>query len=74
MIIFGLRSSTRRLAVVTRYCSVCGGTFAAALDKVVTKFSLFFVPLFPVRTRRTLTCTRCATTFRVSRKQAQRLR
>ncbi len=74
MILFGFRNSVRRIAVLMLFCRNCNGTFAAALDKITTKFTLFFVPLLPLRVRRSLTCTRCATTQRITRTDAERLR
>ncbi|MEV6634801.1 zinc ribbon domain-containing protein [Actinoplanes sp. NPDC051470] len=48
-LIFGLRTSDHRLGVRTMLCDVCGHTAAQGLVKRTTKFSLFFIPLFPVK-------------------------
>ncbi len=72
-ILFGFRRTARRLGVLLLVCHVCGAQCAAVLDRVVTKFTLFFIPLFPVRVRRTLTCTRCAQTAKLPKADADRL-
>ncbi|WP_338604124.1 zinc-ribbon domain-containing protein [Saccharopolyspora sp. SCSIO 74807] len=72
-ILFGFRRTARRLGVLLLVCHACGGQYAAVLDRVVTKFTVFFIPLFPVRVRRTLTCTRCARTATISKAEAARL-
>ena len=41
-------------------CEVCGAHAAQTLIRRTTKFSLFFVPLFPVRpARHFVACTHC---------------
>ncbi len=59
MIIFGTRSYLYQLAMVTLLCGRCGNTVAHVLRKRVTKFTLFFVPLFPISTKYTAQCTFC---------------
>lgn len=73
MIIFGTRRKTHRLAMLVLPCRTCGSPQWASLDKSVTKFSLFFVPLFPVHVKRALTCTRCGTTDKVGKTDARQL-
>ncbi|WP_316034313.1 zinc ribbon domain-containing protein [Saccharothrix longispora] len=73
MVIFGLRTKVFVLAMLTLLCPRCGNPAAHALRKSVTKFSLFFVPLFPVSTKHTTQCTFCGTTNRISKEQAGRL-
>ncbi|GLY99905.1 zinc-ribbon domain-containing protein [Actinoplanes sp. NBRC 103695] len=48
-ILFGFRTSDQRLGVRTMLCDVCGNTAAQGLVKRTTKFTLFFIPLFPVK-------------------------
>lgn len=59
-LIFGFKTSDRRLATPILVCAYCGATAAQALIKRTTKFSLFFIPLFPVRRARYyMECTNC---------------
>ncbi|MFI6802591.1 zinc-ribbon domain-containing protein [Streptosporangium canum] len=73
MLIFGLRTVTHRLGVLTLLCRNCGNTAAQVLSKKVTKFSLFFVPLFPVRTKYGVQCTFCGASYDISKGEADRL-
>ncbi|MET9066185.1 zinc ribbon domain-containing protein [Streptosporangium sandarakinum] len=74
LFIFGLRTAIQRLGMVTLVCRNCGNTAAQALAKRVTKFSLFFIPLFPVRKRYMMQCTYCGAAYDVSRDEMDRLR
>jgi hypothetical protein len=69
-ILFGLRSVDHRLGVSHRHCPRCGQLAAQQLTKRVTKFTLFFVPLFAVRTSYTVTCTYCGAGYSVTKEQA----
>ena len=60
LIIFGLRSYARALAVVTLVCQNCGNPAAHRVVEQTRKFTLFFIPLFPVSKQRYVTCTFCA--------------
>jgi hypothetical protein len=51
LLIFGARGHLYRLAVLTLVCGWCGNPAAHTLRKRVTKFALFFVPLFPFSTK-----------------------
>jgi len=73
MLIFGLRAVTHRLGVLTLLCRNCGNTAAQVLSRKVTKFSLFFVPLFPVRTKYGVQCTFCGASYDISKDEADRL-
>lgn len=73
MLIFGLRTVAHRLGVLTLLCRNCGNTAAQVLSRRVTKFSLFFIPLFPVRTRYDMQCTFCGVSSAVSKDEASRL-
>jgi hypothetical protein len=63
----------RQLAVLMLVCRVCGNTAAQQLWKRATKFSLFFIPLFSVRTRYLMGCGFCGSEYAVSRAEARRL-
>jgi transcription elongation factor Elf1 len=69
-ILFGLRSVDHRLGISHRTCPRCGQLAAQQLTKRVTKFTLFFIPLFPVRTSYTITCTYCGASNAMSQEQA----
>ncbi|MFF4586362.1 zinc-ribbon domain-containing protein [Streptomyces sp. NPDC001388] len=74
MIIFGTKGCLYQLAIVTLVCGRCGNPSAHTLRKRVTKFTLFFVPLFPVSVKYLTQCTFCGAEEKVTREQAERLR
>ncbi|MET7604241.1 zinc-ribbon domain-containing protein [Streptomyces avermitilis] len=73
MIIFGTRGYLYQLAILTLVCGRCGNPSAHALRKRVTKFTLFFVPLFPLSTKYATQCTFCGAEQKVTKEQAERL-
>lgn len=73
MIIFGFRTSVTQLAVLAMVCAVCGNPAGQALLKRTTKFSLFFIPLFPVRTKYVVECGVCGASRRIDKAEARRL-
>lgn len=74
MIIFGTRRKVERLGMLELFCRTCNTRRMTSLNKSVTKFTLFFVPLFPVRTTHSLTCTWCGTTDKVRKADVEHLR
>ncbi|MBD9730225.1 zinc-ribbon domain-containing protein [Streptomyces sp. H28] len=74
MIIFGTKGYLYQLAILTLVCAQCGNPSAHTLRKRVTKFTLFFVPLFPVSTKYATQCTFCGAEQRVTAEQAEQLR
>lgn len=71
MIIFwGWRTRVLQLAMVTFLCGRCGNPSAHALRKAVTKFTLFFIPLFPISVKYSSQCTFCGATNRLTKEQA----
>lgn len=74
VIIFGTRGYLYQLAILTLVCGRCGNPAAHTLRKRVTKFTLFFVPLFPVSTTYLTQCTFCGAEEKVTAEQAERLR
>ncbi|WP_405149938.1 zinc ribbon domain-containing protein [Sphaerisporangium sp. NBC_01403] len=70
LILFGFRTLIHRLGVLTGACRHCGNVAAQVLSKRVTKFTLFFIPLFPVRTKYETQCTFCGASYDISRDQA----
>ncbi|MDX2939085.1 zinc-ribbon domain-containing protein [Streptomyces ipomoeae] len=73
LIIFGTKGYVYQLAILTLVCGQCGNPAAHTLRKRVTKFTLFFVPLFPVSTKYQTQCTFCGAEQRVDAEQAVRL-
>ncbi|OEV06512.1 hypothetical protein AN219_34370 [Streptomyces nanshensis] len=74
MLIFGASTKTHQLAMLNLLCSVCGNPSAHALRKKVTKFSLFFIPLFPIAPpKHQLQCTFCGAASEVTKENAEQL-
>jgi hypothetical protein len=73
LIIFGTRRTVAQLALVVLTCVNCHRPAAHAVLKAVTKFTLFFVPLFPVRTRYAHQCTACGFLMWIPKEQAEQL-
>jgi hypothetical protein len=73
MIIWGTRSYIQQLAMLMLLCGRCGNPAAHALRKRVTKFTLFFIPLFPISSKYSTQCTFCGTQTSVPKEQAEQL-
>ena len=75
LVIFGFRTKVHRLGPVLAVCRVCQRAGQLILDREVTRFTLFFVPLFPVRTRHVLRCLNpaCGAVVKVSPADAEAL-
>ncbi|MDX2681601.1 zinc-ribbon domain-containing protein [Streptomyces sp. NY05-11A] len=73
MIIFGTKGYLYQLAILTLLCGRCGNPAAHTLRKRVTKFTLFFVPLFPISTKYATQCTFCGAEQKVTKEQADQL-
>ena len=69
-LLFGTRASEAILSVVTFVCGYCNTSAAQRVVKRVTKFTLFFIPLFPVATSYFVTCTNCGGLTKLTREQA----
>jgi hypothetical protein len=74
-LIFGFRTKSYPQGWVAMVCQVCGHTGNQLLVREVTKFSLFFVPLFPVRTKYVVECQNpmCRSRVKLSGAEARRL-
>jgi transcription elongation factor Elf1 len=59
LLIWGFKSYLRQLAIVTLVCQSCGNPAAHRVVERTRKFTLFFIPLFPVSHKYILTCTFC---------------
>jgi hypothetical protein len=75
LLIFGFRTKVSALGWVAAFCHACGRTGNLLLVREVTKLSLFFIPLIPVRTRYALECQNpaCRSRTRIDRREAKRL-
>jgi uncharacterized Zn finger protein len=67
-LIFGFKSKDQRVGSHVRPCEICGVTAAQILIRRTTKFSLFFIPLFPVKpASHYVQCTNCGSVRRTDR-------
>jgi transcription elongation factor Elf1 len=73
MLIFGTRRVVHQMLIFTATCRVCGNRAAQSLRRAVTKFTLFFVPLFPVRARYSVQCSWCGASTQISEERATRI-
>jgi zinc-ribbon family len=71
MLIWGFKLYSAVVATFAYVCENCQQQSAHHLVKRVRKFSLFFIPLFPVSTKYTDTCTYCGRTIPVPKEQAE---
>ncbi|MFI5914387.1 zinc-ribbon domain-containing protein [Dactylosporangium sp. NPDC051541] len=76
LVIFGFRTKTEVLRWVALVCRVCGAGGRMLLLRDVTKFSLFFIPLFPIRVRYAVECQNpaCRARPKISAAEADGLR
>jgi hypothetical protein len=74
MVIWGWRSYVRSLAMLTFLCGNCGNPAMHHLKRAYTKFTLFFIPLFPVSSRYYTECTFCGTARKMPKAEAMRLK
>jgi hypothetical protein len=73
MIIFGFRGYVKLLAMLTFVCASCRNPAAHRVVQVTRKFTLFFIPLFPISRSRHMTCTFCGASTRLSKDGAAQL-
>jgi hypothetical protein len=73
MIIWGFRQRILQLAMVTFLCGQCSNPTAHAVRKAVNKFTLFFIPLFPISVKYFTQCTFCGCTNRMSKEQTDQV-
>ena len=73
LVIFGIKRYVERLAVLSCTCPNCGTTGAHPLDRAYSRFTLFFVPLFTIRSRYETQCTHCGHVARVGKQRAGEL-
>ncbi len=73
LLIWGFRRYVQQLLMTMLVCNNCRNPAAHALRKFTTKFTLFFIPLFPVSNRHQLQCTYCGYASDLAKEQAQAL-
>ena len=73
LLIWGTRRYVQQLLMTMLVCNNCHNPAAHALRKFTTKFTLFFIPLFPVSSRHQLQCTYCGFASELAKEQAQAL-
>jgi hypothetical protein len=69
-IIFGIKRMMRRLATVFAMCGQCGTPAAQVVVRRSTWFSLFFIPVIPLGSKYSSTCTLCGMATRLDKDQA----
>jgi hypothetical protein len=73
LIIYGVKQYVQVLAVLQLVCGQCGNAAEHVLRKLTMKFTLFWIPLFPVNRKQTLFCTACECEQKLPKEQAMRL-
>lgn len=73
IVLFGTKGYREVLGVLTLVCRLCGSPAAQRLERLTTRFTLFFVPLFTVSTRYQIQCALCAGESRLDKAEAERL-
>ena len=71
--IFGLRTKVSRSGVLTAVCRNCHHQASQVITRRSTKFTLFFIPLIPIRTRYMQQCSFCGAEYAISKDEAHRL-
>jgi hypothetical protein len=59
--------------MITLLCGRCGNPAAHTLRKRVMKFTLFFIPLFPISSKYSTQCTFCGAQTSMQKDQAEQL-
>ncbi len=72
-LIFGIKRTARRLATVFSLCGHCCSPAAQVVARRSTWFSLFFIPLIPLRFTYLVTCTLCGVSSKVDKAQAMQM-
>jgi hypothetical protein len=70
LLLFGTTLRNRLLVVVNFVCQFCGRQANQDVVESATKFSLFFIPLFTIGRRYSVTCTNCGGTTGLTKDQA----
>lgn len=73
MLIYGWKTYVQVLAVLRLVCGQCGNASEHVLRKLTTKFTLFWIPLFPINKKHMLFCPACQHEQRLDGAQAKEL-
>lgn len=75
-IFYGTKSKSKVLTTLnpSEQCMNCLNTVNHAVVRDRTYFTLFFIPLFPIRTRYTVVCPSCSFARKITGKQAREYR
>jgi len=73
ILVWGFKSYVRLLGVLTLVCGNCQNPAAQRVVEQVRKFTLFWIPLFPVKRQTLMTCTYCGVATALTKEQAEQL-
>src|SRR4051794_37545108 len=73
MIIFGTRSTLAVLAMVLLQCQRCGMPANQRVQRLRLWFTLFFIPVIPLRSTYFMTCAYCGSDSKMRKEDADRL-
>ena len=71
-LLFGTSVRRTLLVTVVFICGYCDKNVPQRVEKLATRFTLFFVPLFTVRSRYTNQCSNCGGLTELTREKADR--
>jgi hypothetical protein len=71
MILFGYRQTVKELARLMAQCRLCGMQSWLVVYRVLTWFTLFFIPVLPLWISRKAQCGTCGQTQKLSKADAE---
>jgi hypothetical protein len=73
MVIFGWRRTMKELATVFAQCRSCGMQGWQRIYRVISWFTLFFLPVLPLWVARKSFCNTCGRQWKLSKEEADAL-
>jgi zinc-ribbon family len=73
LILFGIKRKAYRLVTAFFLCGFCQTPAAQAVTRVRTFFTLFFIPVIPLGSKYSTTCTLCGQSGRIAKEVADQL-
>jgi zinc-ribbon family len=73
LLIWGTKTYVYTLAMLNLLCGNCGNPASHAVRRRVMKFTLFFIPLFPINVRYFTQCTFCGVTGKMSKQECDQM-
>ena len=70
LLIFGTRAYETLIVLVMMVCPHCHVEAQQRVVKLVNRFTLFFIPLFPVSTKYFVECSNCGIATALTKEQA----